>query len=328
MCFPMEETQKTNGISNSSSNSTAVKSSQVNPYVQSAAQTNLQYATGLRDRGFTPYGGQQVANLSGLQRVAAHQAMKIQSDGTGADAGRLIDQYSQAGPQSIQSSTIASRMSPYMSQYVQDAMKPQLRQMDISDAASRKRIDAQATSAGAFGDARQGVESANNTFNNDVLRSGMVAQAYDRAFQTAIGAGAQDVSNHMAAQNANANYGEMALQRALGGAGALQGLQNQQMGINNTINQYGQEQTANNQAGLTAMYNQWLMSQQYPFQTAGLVNSTTQTGASALPADTVMHTTGTQSGVTQGSQEQPNNSGWGVLGSVASAFLPKLIAAI
>jgi hypothetical protein len=71
----------------------------------------------------------------------------------------------------------------------------------------------------------------------------------------------------------------------------------------------GQQQTAQSQANLTAMYNQWLMAQQYPFQTAQLMNSTIGAGGTAL------------GGTTTKIEEKPNNSGLSALGSLAgSAF--------
>lgn len=322
MCFGMEATKNTNGTQLSTTNNTATKTNQVNPYVESAANSNLTYASGVRDRGFTPYTAPLVADPHLLEEMARHRATEIAGDGTGGTAQSLIGGYATAGPQSVAGGgTIASRMSPYMSQYVEAAMKPTLHQMDIANANSNKRVDAQATSAGAFGDARQGVESANNTFNQDVLRSGMVAQAYDKAFQTAIGAGAQDVANDINVQNMNANYGEIALNRALGGSSALQALQNQQLGVQGIINQYGGQETARGQAGLTAQYNQWLMGQQYPFQTTGLVNSTLGAGATALPYGSTMTTNGTTGAVTTGVTEQPNNAGWGMLGTAIGAFI-------
>jgi hypothetical protein len=52
-----------------------------------------------------------------------------------------------------------------------------------------------------------------------------------------------------------------------------------------------QQQTAQQQAGLTAQYNQWLMAQQYPFQTAQLMNQTVGAGANAMPATQTQVTT-------------------------------------
>lgn len=297
MCFGSEETGR------------QTKTSTADPAVASAATGNLDFATALRDKGFQAYTGPQVANFSGQQQNSFGLTDAIVGNGTGAKAAGLIDQYSGTPAQNVNAGTISSAMSPYMNEYVMRALAPQMQQMDISNARDMAGVNSAATSAGAFGDARAGIEAANTRFNQNVQREGVIGQAYNNAFNTAIGAGAQDVGNKLAADNANAGYSESALARALGGSNALQGLQNQQLGVAGAQNTMGQQQTAQDQAKLTAAYNQWLMAQQHPFQTAGLVNETTRTGAAAMPASSTVV------------EEKPNNSGWGLAGTVMGTAL-------
>jgi len=301
MCFGSEETGR------KETTSTA------NPAVASAATGNLDYVTKLRDQGFQGYSGQQVANFSDQQKNSFGLTDAIVGNGTGTKATGLIDQYSAAPAQNVNASTISSAMSPYMNEYVMRALAPQMQQMDITNARDNAAVNSAATSSGAFGDARAGIEASNTRFNQNVQREGVIGQAYDKAFNTAIGAGATDVSNNLAAQNANAGYQESALARALGGSNALQSLQNQQLGVAGAQNTMGGQQTAQQQADLTAQYNQWLMAQQQPYQAAGLVNSTVQAGAQAMPASTTAVT------------EAPNNSGWGVAGAVGGTLLNAFI---
>lgn len=301
MCFGSEETGR------------KTTSSTANPAVERAATGNLDFATALRDKGFQGYSGPQVANFSDQQKNSFGLTDAIVGNGTGAKAGGMIDQYASAPAQSVGTSTIASGMSPYMNEYVMRALAPQMQQMDISNAKDMAGVNSAATSAGAFGDARAGIEAANTRFNQNVQREGVIGQAYDRAFNTAIGASAQDVGNKLSADTSNANYMEQALSRALGGSSALQGLQNQQLGVAGAQNQMGQQQTAQDQANITAAYNQWLMAQQYPFQTAGLVNQTVGAGSQAMPATTTAV------------EEKPNNSGWGVAGAIGGQLLSAFI---
>jgi hypothetical protein len=296
MCFGQTQTdQKT-------TNSTA------NPAVAGAATNNLSFVQSLQNRGFTPYAGPQVANFSPQQQSSFDMTSGIANNGTAPAATSLINSYSGAPAQHVSTGTIADNMSPYMNEYVMRALAPQLRQMDIQNAATDANTNAQATGSGAFGDARTGIEQASNKFNQNVQREGVIGNAYNQAFNTAIGAGAQDVANQNQTQNANASYAETALGRALGGAGALEGLQNQQLGVAGAQNQMGQQQTAQQQAQLTAQYNQWLMAQQYPFQTAQLLNQTTSTGAQAMPAST------------QTTEMKPDNSGWALGGALGLAM--------
>jgi hypothetical protein len=200
-------------------------------------------------------------------------------------------------------------MSPYMNQYLMQALAPQLQQLNVQAANTNAATDAQATGSGAFGDARTGIEQANNQFNENLQREGVIGNAYNQAFNTAIGAGAQDVANNLQAQTTNANLNETALNRQAAGATDLENLQNQQLGVANAENAMGQQQTAQQQAQLTAAYNQWLMSQQYPFQVAQLMNSTVGAGATAFPAASTT------------TEEKPDNSGLSLLGALGGGLM-------
>lgn len=334
-------TTSANGATTGNAIQAGSTSANANPAVASAALGNLDFVNNLQANGFQGYTGQQVANLSPGQQGTIDSATGIANNGTGAQAANLIGGYASAPAQNVNASTISSQMSPYMNQYVMQALAPQLQQMDIANAKTAQATNANATGSGAFGDARTGFEQAQNSQNANVAREGLIGNAYNTAFNTAIGAGAQDVSNNLSAQNANAGYNESALNRALGGAGALQNLQTQQLGTQTTANTLNQQNTAQQQAGLTAQYNQWLMAQQYPFQTAGLANSTIGTASSAMPASTNTTNIGSTAGTTANTgstvansntnstgtstTQQPNNSGLALLGSLGGSALKMAI---
>ena len=82
---------------------------------------------------------------------------------------------------------------------------------------------------------------------------------------------------------------------------ALEGLQTQQQGVQTTANTAAQQDTAQQQAQLTAQYNQWLMAQQYPFQTSALADSAISAANPANPTTTT--------------STQPDNSGYAILGT-------------
>ncbi len=288
---------------------TTTNQSTPNPAVAQAATQNLTAAENLQNTGFTPYTGQQVAGFSPQQQSSFDMTNNIANNGTAPTATSMIDQYANAPAGSVSPESISSQMSPYMNQYVMQALAPQLQQMDVANAATNAATDAQATGSGAYGDARTGIQQANNSFNQNVQKEGVIGNAYNQAFNTAIGAGAQDVSNNLQGQTTNANLAETALQRSLGGANALEGLQTQQLGVAGAQNTMGAQQTAQQQANLTAQYNQWLMAQQYPFQTSQLLDQATSAGAQAMPATTTSTT------------QQPNNSGWALAGVLGSAAL-------
>lgn len=276
-----------------------------NAAVSGAATQNLDFAKGLQTSGFTPYSGNQVADFGGLQSRSFDLGSALGTNG-GAytpEAEGLLSRYGSAPASSVSADTISSRMSPYMSQYVQQSLAPQIEAQDQQFNQQRKNLNAVATSSGAFGDSRAGIEGANLTNQQNIARSGLIGNAYNAAFNTAIGAGAQDVSNNLNAQTTNAGLNEQSLSRALGAAGGLENLGNYRGGIANTVNSLGQQQTGQDQAKLTAAYNQWLMGQQYPFQTTQLMNQSIAAGATGMPADVTKTTSA------------PDNSGWGMLGT-------------
>lgn len=309
-------------------------------WLTDAGQSNLDFAKSLQTQGFTPYSGQQVAGFSPQQMQSFGLATGL-SDGISPYAGQsgaLLSSYANAGPQNVSADTIASRMSPYMSQYVQQALTPQLQMQDQQFATQNKGVDSAATMAGAFGDTGWGQLRGSTTQAQNAARAGLIGNAYNSAFNTAIGAGAQDVSNNLNAQNTNASLAETALGRQLAGGNALY---NQGTGAANLTNQFGGQQTAQQQAQLNALFNQWQMAQQYPFQTTQLMNQTLgATGGIAPKTNTTSGTTtgitsgntsgntsgttsgttaGTTTGNTTGSGTQttyaPDNSGFGMLGS-------------
>lgn len=280
-----------------------------NPAVSAAATNNLNFVQGLQNTGFQSYGGPQVAQFSPQQQSSFNMTNNIANNGTAPQATGLIDRYSNAGPQSVTAGKISDNMSPYMNQYVMQALAPQLHQQDLSFANARNATNATATGSGAFGDARTGIEQSNNNFNDAIAREGLIGNAYNSAFNTAIGAGAQDVANKLSADTTSGNFMEQYLQRALGGASGLENLQNQQLGVSQAQNTMGQQQTAQQQAQLTAAYNQWLMAQQYPFQTAQLMNSTIGAGGQAL------------GGTTTTTESKPNNSGLAIGGALLGTLV-------
>lgn len=271
----------------------STKSFTPNPAISGAATSNINYAQNLETSGFTPYSGSQVADFGPLQQQSLTAA-------GGPTIGNTIQGVLGQGPQSVTPQTIASNMSPYMNQYVAQALAPQIQAQNQQFAAQNQQLDAAATSSGAFGDARAGIQAANLTNQQNLAQQGLIGTAYTNAFNTAIGAGAQDSAMNLQGQTTNANLANQQQQTQLAAANQLQG----NIGFQNTM---GQQQTAQSQAGLNAQYNQWLMAQQQPYQAIQANNSAISAGSQAMPA-------------TQTSSS-PDNSGYGMLGSLAGTAL-------
>jgi hypothetical protein len=274
-------------------------------WLTGAAQSNLNAAQNLQSTGFTPYSGNQVASFAPQQSASFGLGTDLANSVNGGAIGSAVNNYMTAGPQSVTPQTISSQMSPYMNQYVGMALQPQLQAQQQLNAQQNKSFDSSATGSGAFGDTSAALGRTNLTQQQDIANQGLVGNAYNSAFNTAIGAGAQDVSNNLTGQTTNANLAETALGRQLTGATTASGLETNATNVNNTL---GAQQTAQTQAGLNAAYNQWQMAQQYPFLTSQNVN---QTIAASTPG---AGQTGQQTTMA------PDNSGYGLLGSLAGGF--------
>jgi hypothetical protein len=280
-----------------------------NANVAAGANQNLGFAENLQNQGFTPYGGQMVAPFSGQQQSSFGMANNEASSPLVGQATGLVSDVGGANAQSVSAPTISSMMSPYMSQYVQQSLAPQLENLQQQYAGQNRQAAANDTMAGAFGnDAQDAIYRSNLTNQQNIGLSGLVGNAYNSAFNTAIGAGAQDVSNSLNAQTTNANLANTQLQNKLSAAGGLQNIIGTQTGLTGLQNTMGQQQTAQSQAGLNAAYNQYLMQMQYPFQTGQLLNQTVGAASQAMPASTVSTT------------QQPNNAGWALAGALGPSL--------
>jgi len=299
-----------------------VKTTTYQPTAQEAAATNqaLASAQHLQTAGFTPYSGQMVQPLNTIQNAGVQFGANMLNSGVPYvnQAADLIGGYGNAPQASVDPRTISTMMSPYMNQYVMQALAPQLEAQNQQFAAQNRGYDAASTGAGAFGnDAQAAIGRTNLTNMQDINREGLIGNAYNAAFNTAIGAGAQDVANNLSAQTTNANLYETALNRAMGAATGYQNLGTYGLGqgaqLASLSEQLGAIPQQNQQSALNAAYNQWLMGQQYPFQTQQLLNQTIQAGAQGTPAGNTQTT------------KAPNNSGLQLLGTLGGAALGTML---
>jgi hypothetical protein len=326
MCFGNSTTTSStsgNGASETTPNSTAVTN---------LTNENANAVAALQTNGFQPDTQQQVATLS-PQQVASQNAANTLANST-AQGGTLNDLAMGAATpistngitaNNVSSNSIASNMSPYMNAYVGDALAPQVSNLNNQEALQSQLTQGQATSSGAFGDPRATMLQQNQNAQNSLQEQGLVGSAYTSAFNTAIGAGAQDSANQLSASTTNANNSLTAAQDTaansltaqqdtntdkLAAANSVDNMQTNAATLQNTM---GQQSTAQNQAQLNANYNQWLLAQQYPLQAAQLANQTEVSGA-------VGGGTSSQT-ASNGTTTAPDNSGFAMLGSVVGAFL-------
>lgn len=296
-------------------------------YLSDAAQKNVANAGAVTSTPYQPYTGEMTAPLSANQNTATSMIQGAAAT-PNPYTGQAADAYSNlttAPAQSISAPSILgggtdvnnSTISDYMNPYIQAALNPTLQAISRQGDAARKTIGASSTMSGAFGDARQGVETANQMRDEQQNVGNTVGSAYNAAFNTAAGLRGTDINNSMAVQNANAGYNETALARAATGATDLTNLDKYNTGrtvdLANALNSQGAQAQNTQQAADTANLTAYLRQQGYPAQ---MIQLMTQTLA-GTPHDTSQ----------QATTMKPDNSGYGILGSLAGPALQIGLAA-
>lgn len=222
---------------------------------------------------YTPYTQPMTAGLTGYQT----QAGNLAQNNIGAGQG-LLGQASQGAtagvnytPMSVTPQTLAStNLQPYMSPYQQDVINSTMNQLDLQRQQDINNQSGQFTSNGAFGGARQGVSDAQTNALYGNIAAQTLAGLNNQNFAQAQNAAQGDIANNLQGQLANQGAGIQGANLNLGASGLLGNLagQQQQMGQNDAsfLNQFGQQQQATNQLGLSNLYNEFLRGQINPGQ--------------------------------------------------------------
>lgn len=218
-----------------------------------------------------------VAPFSPLQRQAQFNVGQMRVPGQfdtgtgftalgGIGAANIANQAAGAGQQYNMMATNPFAQQAFMSPYIQNALQPQLqemqRQYDITGLQERAR----AIGSGAFGGTRQALMQAENQRNKNIAMNQAIGTGFQDAFKSA-----------QQAQQFGANLGLQGFGTALQGTGQLgqagrtladiggQQLQAQQ-GIVGLQSQFGGQQQALEQQKINQAIQNYAMQQQYPMQ--------------------------------------------------------------
>lgn len=198
-------------------------------------------------------------NATGLNQYSGAAAHADQGGMNGAG----LNGYSGLSASGIGSALGASGNNPnviasYMNPYISQALAPQIQQLQSQLAQQQKGINDQATQAGAFGDARQGVAQSTANLNSNLALNQLIGSGYNNAYNTALGAAQQQQ-----------NFGLQGAQQLQG----LAGLQGQEQGL--------QLQGGNQLAGLAGLQGQeqglQMQGAQNLLAGAGMYNNLAQT---------------------------------------------------
>jgi len=260
-----------------SGGSTSTNTNSISPWMEQAAKAQLGKATALTDTTQNPYqqySGERIAGFSPLQQQSFEG---IQNLGTSGAIGQGIDVAGQATGRALntaytpyQTGQFGAQAGQYMDPYMQNVVDIQQREAQRQADIARTQSNATAVKSGAFGGSRQAIvdaEAARNlaTQKGDIQARGL-QDAYSRAQQQFNTEQALGESS----RQYGANLGMKGLETALSGASQLGGLGATQFGQQKDIlglqQGAGALQQAQEQAGLSQGYEDFLAQQKYPYQ--------------------------------------------------------------
>jgi hypothetical protein len=220
-------------------------------------QNPYQTYTNPRIAGFSPLQQQSMQNAAGMS--VAPQIGQGTAAATMAGLGGLgvAGQATTGGFQN----QVGGYMNPYMNQILAPQLAEANRNYDITGTKQQSA----ATQAGAFGGSREAIMAAENERNRNMGLNQIYGQGLNTAYTNAQNQYNQNLQNQLA------GYG-MANQAA-GQLGQLGQNQYQQtMGINTLQNQYGGQQQALQQQGLSQAYQDFQNQQNYPYKQLGFMS--------------------------------------------------------
>jgi hypothetical protein len=152
--------------------------------------------------------------------------------GYGAMGAGIGAQAAQAGNQYNAMATNPGAQQAFMSPYIQNALQPQLEEMQRQYAISGNQAAGNAVKSGAFGGSRASLEQAENRRNMNMGMNQAIGQGYQNAFQAAQQAQQFGANLGLQGQQAGiqgANTGISGINTAL--TGNAQGMQGAQIGL-------------------------------------------------------------------------------------------------
>lgn len=249
-------------------NQTVTQVQAIPQYQQDYQQNNMKLAQSIASNPYPTYGGQLQAQTTPLQQSGMAQAANASTDylptldaARGVTAGALNMNPADPG-----------QVGQYMSPFVMQSMMPQILGLQTQLGQQQNDIARQATQANAFGDARQGSQSALANFYGNNAMSGLLGQGFNSAFQNA--------QNQMLGQQ----------QVGMQGGAQLGNLAGQQQGLGitgaNSIYNAGKQMQDQQQTGLNLAYQQFQNQAGYPREMLNMM-----TGVLANNPYTVQNTT-------------------------------------
>jgi len=202
-----------------------------------------------------------VAPFGSLQNQSFQGAGNLQTPGqygmaTGA-AGMGTMGALNAGQNLQNTLTSGNAMSQYMNPFIQNALNPALQLSNQQYGIAGQQMAGQATGAGAFGGSRNALQQGLNQQNQMLANNQLIGNAYNTAYGNA-----QTQANNVANMGLQGNQAAITGGNTLANIGASQNQTNlANLGVQN---QYGQQQTAGQQAIINQAMQNYQTGQNYP----------------------------------------------------------------
>jgi hypothetical protein len=259
------------GSQPSNTTSTTTQTTELPEWARGYAKDALAKGQALTDVNQNPYqtySNPRIAGFSPMQQQSMQNAANMQvapqiGQGTAAATGAGLGGFDVAGQATTQG--FQNQMGGYMNPYMNQILAPQLAEANRNYDIGATKQQSAATQAGAFGGSREAIMAAENERNRNTGLNQIYGQGLNTAYTNAQNQYNQNLQNQLA------GYG-MANQAAgqLGQLGQQQYQQN--MGINTLQNQYGGQQQALQQQGLSQAYQDFLNQQNYPYKQLGFMS--------------------------------------------------------
>jgi hypothetical protein len=244
-------------------------------------------AQNVANTGFTPYSGQQVAPLNSTQQTGLGQLGATGASQTGM--GAINAGVNSAGASAGYSPQQLGFQAPTTAQ-IQQYMNPEVAQQESSQDAliqeqgnvSNQQTAGSATAAGAYGGARQGVQTALNNQYTGMTMANTNANIESNAYNTALGQTNTNNQLLQQAAEANQNAGLTANQQGITAGMVLGQLGGEQQAnatgnAENVINSGSAAQSVQQQQD-TAAYNQYMQQLMWPYQQLSALEGATYQG--------------------------------------------------
>lgn len=213
------------GGGQSGGSQTVTQTKEIPEWQKDYAIQNEEIAASLASRPYPTYEGQLIAGFSPLQQQGMNQAAM---SANAYQPGLYAAEGMTAGAATPWDANAAAQ---YMSPYAMAALAPQMQALQIQQDQQRKQIGANATQAGAFGDARHGVSESLNNFYGNLAMNDLVAQGMNTAYNTGLGAYQNDMARLLGAGGQMADIAGQQQGLGLQGADALFGAGSQQQAL-------------------------------------------------------------------------------------------------